>query len=162
MTRVVFRLAVSTEDKLENRTQFRTAHLLVFMSGAALVVWLFQVWWQMGLLVCVTILPAVVLLWAISQFRGAPREHRISRYFVSLVGLSLLFFLLYFLSVGPAMYLDATYLTTRPGDSTPELLGKFYEPLGIFNVPANPLQGAMDWYVRKWEEACGIMRAGVS
>lgn len=76
--------------------------------------------------------------------------------------LSLFFFVLYFLSVGPAIYLSTTYLMTKPGQSTNEFLLAFYEPLNMLNDPANPLQPAMDWYIIQWQEASGITRTGGS
>lgn len=143
--------------------QISLTSLFAFTTVAATTIWLAVSWWQLLLLICVSVLPATVLFWIMSKMRRNSERRIVSaKTGVWLVVLSVLFFILYFLSAGPAMYVDVTYLSARPGDSTPWWLARFYEPLQIFDSPSNPLRNTMGQYFDAWAEYCGIMRAGTS
>lgn len=143
------------------RRQISVASLFVAMTVAAMIFWLAVSWWQLLLLLCVSILPAIVLLWAISKLRKNSDRRLVSvKSGVWLCVLSAFFLTLYFLSIGPAMYVDVTCLSTRAGDSTPWWLIRFYEPLQIFDSPANPLRSVMEQYSEICQDYCGVIRAG--
>ncbi|MEL7498289.1 MAG: hypothetical protein AAFN77_11815 [Planctomycetota bacterium] len=74
-------------------------------------------------------------------------RRRFARQFCTLA-LTPIFFLIYFLSAGPAIYLMQTYLTPNPNDPLQICVFAFYQPL--FSETQNPMNPIVDWYISKW------------
>lgn len=149
--------------------QFGIKTLFVSTTLAAIALWLILDQRSIAIVLCVSVLPAALTTWLFRRFRSGPKSRPNTRpntlayrltFALRFVSLSLLFFVIYILSAGPAIYLSTTYLMMKPGDSAPELLSAFYEPLNDLNHPDNPCQPAMDWYIIQWQEAAGITRTG--
>ena len=142
---------------MENQRQFSLANLLAALTVSVAVCWLYVTWWQLLLLIAISFLPAALVMLLINRMRKE------SHFFQSTVLLFLFagFFLaLYVLSGGPMMYVDVTCLTVKGGESNPELLTQFYEPLEILNTPLNPFKSSIDSYYEQWQDYCGIITAG--
>ena len=144
---------------MTERNQFGLSALFATVCVAALAVSLFLNSRNLFIVFCVSVLPATLTLWFTRKFRN-PQLPNVSRTKtgLSLIALSVLFLWAYFLSVGPVIFLDAKFVTTKPGDRTPELITQFYMPISMSIHPDNPISDSMDWYILQWEKAAGIER----
>ena len=142
---------------MDKQRQFSLSQLCVAVTASAVACWLYVVWWQLLLLIAVSLLPAIASVLLIIRFR---KKTQIVYSAIWLSLLSCLFLVLYVLSGGPMMWVDVTYLTTKSGDSTPIWLTQFYEPLELLNVPANPFMGLIEAYYKAWRDYCEIIQAG--
>lgn len=141
--------------------QFRLRHLLFAMSICAIVCWVFVYWWNIAILLSVSVCPAVITMLCLRVFRKRVPSTPRRNYSVSIfLALSMAFLVLYFLSAGPAFYIDVTYIMVKPGDSTSILLLEFYRPLQVFDRPENTARELMVWYMDQWINAAGVQSAG--
>ena len=131
---------------MKSSYQFRLCEIFNIISIASAIVWLAMLWWQLCVLLCLTMLPSVILVWVMERSK---RDRDSTWLRISLVfsGLSIGFLLLYVLSIGPAIYIDRHV----HGDvEAPSWMLKLYEPLGILNSPFNPFQSTIEWYAQNW------------
>ena len=133
-----------------NRNQFQISHICVATFTVAVLLALFVVWRTLAILLNVSFVPASLVVLAYCWLRQSRFNYIGAAW---LVLLSFSFFCIYFLSIGPIIYFQDSLDVLMP------YISAFYQPLEYLNTPANPMQGAMDWYIVQWEQAAGITRS---